>query len=128
MFAGMIGHSSFGFIADRWGRRFTVPIVTVLAGAMFATLGLVRDPTLLLVDGFFLAMLIVAPFSAGLYSIQEVFPTEVRATGWAIIFGAGGLLPGFAPLVGGMTPTIARAFPFLPLATISTLSPIMSGT
>ena len=66
----MIGHSSFGFIADRWGRRFTVPIVTVLAGAMFATLGLVRDPTLLLVDGFFLAMLILAPFSAGLNSVQ----------------------------------------------------------
>lgn len=123
MLGGTLGYVGFGFVADRWGRRFTVPIVTVLAGAMFATLGLVRDPTLLLVDGFFLVMLILAPFGAGLYYLQEVFPTEVRATGWAIILGLSGILGSFAPLVGGMTPTIATAFPVyaLPLLLVGSL-------
>ena len=123
MLAGVLGHSGFGFLADRWGRRFTVPIAAVLAGAMFATLGLVRDPTVLLVDGFFLVMLIRAPFSAGLSYVQEVFPTEVRATGWALVFGVGILLAGFAPLVAGTTPTIATAFPLygLPLLVVAPL-------
>lgn len=123
MLGGTLGYAGFGFVADRWGRRLTVPIVTVLAGAMFATLGLVRDPTVLLIHGFFLAMLILAPNGAGLYYLQEVFPTEVRATGWAIILGLGGFLGSFAPLVGGLTPTIATAFPVyaLPLLLVALL-------
>ena len=118
MLGGTLGYVGFGFVADHWGRRFTVPIVSVLAGAMFATLGLVRDPTVLLVDGFFLVMLILGPNGAGLYYLQEVFPTEVRATGWAIIIGVGGFLGSFAPLVGGMTPTIATAFPVYALPSL----------
>ena len=100
-----------------------MPIVTVLAGAMFATLGLVRDPTVLLVYGFFLVMLILGPYGAGLGYVQELFPTEVRATGWAIAIGVGGFLGSFAPLIGGMTPTIATAFPVyaLPLLPVAPL-------
>ncbi|HEX6656174.1 MAG TPA: MFS transporter, partial [Candidatus Limnocylindria bacterium] len=118
-----LGYTGYGFVADRWGRRFTMPIVTILAGAMFATLGLVRDPTVLLVYGFFLVMLILGPYGAGLGYVQEIFPTEVRATGWAIVTGVGGVLGSFAPLVGGMTPTIAMAFPVyaLPLLLVAPL-------
>ncbi|HZO28654.1 MAG TPA: MFS transporter [Chloroflexota bacterium] len=108
---GTIGYVGFGFAADRWGRRRTMPIVSVLAGAMFTMLGLVQDSMVLLVYGFFLTMFLMAPFGAGLYYLQEIFPTEVRATGWAIIFSAGSILAGFAPLVAGVTPSIAAAFP-----------------
>ncbi len=120
---GMIGYVGFGFAADRWGRRLTVPIVSVLAGSMFAMLGLVPNSTVLLVYGFFLTMFLLGPFGAGLYYLQEIFPTEVRATGWAILFSVGGILAGFAPLVAGMTPSIAASFPIygLPLLLVALL-------
>jgi MFS family permease len=120
---GTIGYVGYGFVADRWGRRRTMPIVSVLAGAMFALLGLVLDATVLLVYGFFLTMFLLGPFGAGLYYLQELFPTEVRATGWAIIFSVGGIVAGFAPLVAGMTPSIAAAFPVygLPLLLVALL-------
>src|SRR5215475_9000641 len=101
-FAAIIGYASFGFIADRFGRK----PVTML----FFAMALVLTPVLFLWTQDLTLLLVIAAingyFSLGQYSwmpvwLPELFPTRVRATGMAFAFNAPRFIAFLGPLVAG---------------------------
>ena len=62
----------------------------------FATYGLLEDPTALFIGGLLLCSLFLAPFGQGTWgAVQELFPTEVRTTGFAAANFIGGTIASF---------------------------------
>jgi MFS family permease len=98
----IIGYASFGFIADRFGRK---PVTMV-----FFALALVLTPVLFLWTHDLTLLLIVAAingyFSLGQYSwmpvwLPELFPTRIRATAMAFAFNAPRFIAFLGPLLAG---------------------------
>ena len=101
-FGAIIGYGSFGFIADRLGRK---PVTMV-----FFALALVLTPVLFLWTHDLGLLLVVAAvngyFSIGQYSwmpvwLPELFPTRIRATAMAFAFNAPRFIAFLGPLLAG---------------------------
>jgi MFS family permease len=101
-FAAIIGYASFGFIADRFGRK---PVTMT-----FFAMALVLTPVLFLWTQDLSLLLLVAAingfFSLGQYSwmpvwLPELFPTRIRATGMAFAFNAPRFIAFLGPLLAG---------------------------
>jgi MFS family permease len=101
-FGAIIGYASFGFLADRFGRK----PVTML----FFAMALVLTPVLFLWTQDLGLLLLVAAvngyFSLGQYSwmpvwLPELFPTRIRATGMAFVFNAPRFIAFLGPLLAG---------------------------
>lgn len=94
-FAGAIPIS--GWLADRYGRRITLLVITGLIMAFGLTFGLLLDPVgmgegrmlVFLVIGMVLMGLTFGPMSAVL---PELFPTNVRYTGSGIAYNTASIL------------------------------------
>jgi MFS family permease len=100
---GIVGYSTFGFLADWLGRRPT--IVFYSAGTIVAGLFLyqVLDtwhwyPYILPVFGYF----VFGVFSGHAVYLPELFPTHVRATAVSFCNGSGRIITSFGPLVAGL--------------------------
>jgi MFS family permease len=101
--AGAIaGYASFGFFADRLGRK---PVTMV-----FFAMALVLTPVLFLWAENLTVLLVVAAvngfFSLGQYSwmpvwLPELFPTRMRATAMAFVFNAPRFIAFLGPLLAG---------------------------
>jgi MFS family permease len=100
--AAIIGYASFGFFADRFGRK---PVTMV-----FFAMALALTPVLFLWTQDLKLLLVVAAingfFSLGQYSwmpvwLPELFPTRVRATGMAFVFNAPRFIAFLGPLMAG---------------------------
>jgi len=98
----IIGYASFGFFADRFGRK----PVTML----FFAMALVLTPVLFLWTQDLTLLLVIAAingfFSLGQYSwmpvwLPELFPTRIRATGMAFVFNAPRFVAFLGPLLAG---------------------------
>ena len=101
-FAAIIGYASFGFFADRFGRK---PITM-----LFFAMALILTPVLFLWTQDLKLLLLVAAingfFSLGQYSwmpvwLPELFPTRIRATGIAFAFNAPRFIAFLGPLLAG---------------------------
>jgi MFS family permease len=101
-FAAIIGYASFGFLADRFGRK---PVTMA-----FYALAFLLTPVLFLWTRDLRLLLIVAAingyFSLGQYSwmpvwLPELFPTRIRATGIAFAFNAPRFIAFLGPLLAG---------------------------
>jgi len=96
------GYLSFGYAADRWGRRRTFALFLVAAAATVTGYGaLVRSP---------LALLLLAPvlgyFGHGYFSLfgaflAELFPTGVRGLAQGLCYNTGRALAAAAPATIG---------------------------
>jgi MFS family permease len=98
-----LGYVSFGFIADRFGRRPTYISYLLMAALLTWYYGFAREPWLLLVLGP-----LVAFFGAGFFSgfgavASEIFPTSIRATALGVTYNSGRLLSAIAPFIVGTT-------------------------
>jgi len=96
------GYASFGFLADRFGRK---PITM-----LFFAIALVLTPVLFLWTQDLGLLLLVAAvngyFSLGQYSwmpvwLPELFPTRIRATAMAFAFNAPRFIAFLGPLLAG---------------------------
>jgi SHS family lactate transporter-like MFS transporter len=91
--------SWWGWVADKWGRRWSMIIPAALAVPIAPLYLLTTDVTLILV--FFVLQ---GAFGGAMYSqlpayLSERFPTEVRATASAFCYHQGAIFGGAVPLV-----------------------------
>ncbi len=96
------GYLTFGYAADRFGRRvsFTVYLL-VAAVAVIAYGALVRSPLWLMLLGPVLGFFGHGYFSLFGAQLAELFPTGVRATAQGLCYNSGRALSAFAPAVIG---------------------------
>lgn len=101
-----IGYNVFGFIADKFGKRFALIASMVGAGLLMPLYGVVTNNTGLLLLGpayaFFMTF-------AGLFGpyLSDIYPTRVRATGSGVCFNVGRGVSAFAPLMFGALASVA---------------------
>jgi MFS family permease len=102
-----LGYLTFGFIADRLGRRRTFVLFMICAAAIVPVYGqMARNPMVLL----FLSPLL-GYFGHGYFSlfgslVAELFPTGVRATGQGTSYNLGRMAGAVAPLTIGAAATL----------------------
>ena len=102
MQAGMwLGYVSFGFLADRFGRRRTYVSYLLLAAALVPLYGATRHPAMLLLLGPLVAFFGTGYFSGFGAVTAEIFPTAIRATAQGLTYNAGRGVSALAPLAVG---------------------------
>ena len=101
-----LGYVSFGFIADRVGRKKAYVTYLLVAAVLVPIYATTRSPVLLLVLGP-----VVAFFGTGYFSgfgalTSEVFPTRIRATAQGLTYNLGRGLSAAAPFTVGALATV----------------------
>lgn len=96
------GYISFGFLADRFGRRL-VFLIFVISAALIIPIygGAGRHEFLILALGPFLGFFGHGYFSLFGSMLAEIFPTEIRATAQGFCYNSGKALSAFAPMTIG---------------------------
>ena len=98
-----LGYLTFGFIADRLGRRNTFVLFMVVSSILVPIYGqMARNPLMLLVLGP-----VVGYFGSGHFSmfggfVAELFPAAVRATGQGTSYNVGRMAGAVAPYTIGV--------------------------
>jgi MFS family permease len=97
-----LGYLTFGFIADRLGRRRTFVLFMVCAAAIVPVYGqMARSPMVLLVLSPLLGYFGHGYFSLFGSLVAELFPTAVRATGQGTSYNVGRMAGAIAPFTIG---------------------------
>jgi MFS family permease len=96
------GYLSFGYAADRYGRRASFAAYLLAAAALVVAYGaLVREPWALLALGPALGFFGHGYFSLFGAQLAELFPTAIRGTAQGLCYNAGRALAAFAPATIG---------------------------
>lgn len=102
-----LGYNSFGFIAERLGRRRTFIAYLVTAAVLVPLYGqMARSPTVLMILGPLLGFVGYGYFSLFGSFLAELFPTDVRATGQGLTYNLGRGLGALAPYTIGFVATL----------------------
>jgi len=102
-----LGYLTFGFIADRLGRRRTFVLFMLCAAAIVPVYGqMARNPMVLLVLSPLLGYFGHGYFSMFGGFLAELFPTAVRATGQGTSYNAGRMAGAIAPFTIGAAATL----------------------
>jgi MFS family permease len=101
MIGAFFGYTSFGFVADRIGRRPTFAGYLLLSAVVVFIYGNTKDASTLMWLGPILGF-----FGSGYYSgfgsiISELFPTRARGAGVGFTYNAGRAMSAMAPTVIG---------------------------
>jgi MFS family permease len=101
------GYLTFGFIADRLGRRRTFVLFMLCAAAIVPIYGqMARNPMVLLVLSPLLGYFGHGYFSMFGGFVAELFPTAVRATGQGTSYNVGRMAGAIAPYTIGAAATL----------------------
>lgn len=101
MVGAFFGYISFGFIADKLGRRPTFAAYLTISAVLVWVFGNTRDPTMLMVLGPFIGFFGSGYFSAFGAFISELFPTRARGSAVGFCYNTGRMLSALAPTVIG---------------------------
>jgi MFS family permease len=102
-----LGYLTFGFIADRLGRRRTFVLFMICAAAIVPVYGqMARSPMVLLVLSPLLGYFGHGYFSIFGSLVAELFPTAVRATGQGTSYNVGRMAGAIAPFTIGAAATL----------------------
>jgi len=102
-----LGYLTFGFIADRLGRRRTFVLFMLCAAAIAPVYGqMARNPTVLLVLSPLLGYFGHGYFSLFGGFVAELFPAAVRATGQGTSYNAGRMAGAIGPYTIGAIATL----------------------
>ena len=115
-----LGYLTFGFIADRLGRRRTFILFMVAAAIIVPVYGqMARNPLVLMLLGPLFGYVAHGYFSMFGGFIAELFPTAVRATGQGTSYNLGRLAGAAAPYTIGTLATLPGIGIGLAMATTS---------
>jgi MFS family permease len=95
------GYASFGWVADRLGRRPSVMLYTICAAVLVPVYAMARQPSALLVLGAVVAFFGTGFFSASGIIGSELFPTSVRARALGLTYNGARALSSIAPFTIG---------------------------
>lgn len=96
------GYTSFGFLADRVGRRPAFACFVLCAALAVAAYGLFpTSPTILLLTGPLVGFFGHGYFSVFGVMLAELFPTGIRATAQGLCYNAGRGISALAPMTIG---------------------------
>ena len=96
------GYLSFGFLADRFGRRPTFITFLLSAAVLVPLYGqMAREPVVLMILGPLLGFVGHGYFSLFGALLAELFPTQVRATGQGLTYNTGRALGALGPFTIG---------------------------
>src|SRR5438067_2735001 len=99
---GMLpGYASFGWVADKLGRRNSFVLYTLLAACLVPLYARASDPRMLLLLGTPVAFFGTGFFSGSGISGSELFPTRVRARALGFTYNGARTLSSIAPTVIG---------------------------
>ena len=95
------GYVTFGFVSDRLGRKPTYVTYLVTAAVLLLLYVSIRNPTLLLVLGPFVAFFATGYFSGFGAVTAEIYPTAIRATAQGFTYNIGRIVSAIAPFAVG---------------------------
>ena len=102
-----LGYLSFGFIADRIGRRRAFILYMIAAAVLVPIYGqLARSPIVLMLLGPFIGFAGYGFFSMFGSLLAELFPTAARATGQGLAYNVGRGIGALAPFTIGVIATM----------------------
>jgi len=101
MIGAYFGYVSFGFVADKFGRRPTFAAYLLLSAILVFIFGNTRNATALMVMGPFLGFFGSGYFSAFGAFISELFPTRARGSAVGFCYNTGRMVSALAPTVIG---------------------------
>jgi MFS family permease len=102
-----LGYLTFGFIADRLGRRRTFIVFMLAAATLVPIYGqMARSPRILMLLGPVLGYFGHGYFSMFGSFVAELFPTSVRATGQGTSYNIGRMAGAIAPYTIGALATL----------------------
>jgi len=100
--AGMFpGYASFGWVADRVGRRKSFWLYLAAAALIVPLYAVVREPWALLIVGTLTAFFGTGVFSGSGIIASEMFPTQVRARALGFTYNGARTMSSVAPYVIG---------------------------
>ncbi len=100
--AGMFpGYASFGWVADRLGRRRALILYTCCAAVLVPLYALARSPVALMIMGTMVAFFGTGFFSGSGIIASEIFPTTVRARALGFTYNGARTMSSIAPFVIG---------------------------
>ena len=95
------GYATFGWIADRLGRRPSVILYTFMAAVFVPLYAAAREPAILLVLGALVAFFGTGFFSGSGIMGSELFPTAVRARALGFTYNGARAMSSIAPFTIG---------------------------
>jgi MFS family permease len=95
------GYASFGWIADRVGRRNAFLIYSLMAALLIPFYAAARTAALLMIMGTLVAFFGTGLFSGSGIIGSELFPTSLRARGLGFTYNGARAMSSIAPLVIG---------------------------
>jgi MFS family permease len=96
-----LGYVTFGFLADRFSRKYTYIGFLLVAAALVPIFASVRNPVTLLVIGPLVGFFGTGYFSGFSVIASELFPTSLRGTAMGFVYNIGRVVSAAAPYVIG---------------------------
>ena len=96
-----LGYITFGFLADRFSRKYTYITYLLVAAALVPVLAFVRNPVALLVIGPLVGFFGTGYFSGFSVIASELFPTSLRGTAMGFVYNIGRVASAAAPFIIG---------------------------
>ena len=101
-----LGYIAFGYIADRFGRKYTYIGFLLTASLLVPAFAFVRQPGALLAIGPFVGFFGTGYFSGFSVIASELFPTSLRGTAMGFVYNIGRVTSAAAPyLIGSLSQT-----------------------
>lgn len=97
----LAGYSSFGFIADKWGRKAAFIFFLLAATVLVPIYGSLRSPVWLFVLGPCIGFFGSGYFSGFGVLLSELFPTRLRGAGLGFVYNGGRGVSALAPIIIG---------------------------
>jgi MFS family permease len=106
-----LGYITFGFLADRFSRKYTYISYLLVAAALVPLLAFVRNPVALLLIGPLVGFFGTGYFSGFSVIASELFPTSLRGTAMGFVYNIGRVTSAAAPwMIGRFSETAGLSY------------------